>query len=220
MEIGNLFSGLGGQSATDKTKSDDTDTTLAGLSGLGSTLAAVTGTGTGTQPASDSGFDLVLGQVMQQAIGGIGSSATLTQQSGSQAVSFLSQSLVSGLTMAMLPTASSTESAAKQTAKDSGGLKMFADGNTPSLGDFIDIVNPLQHIPVVDRYYQKWTGDEQGYVPQMLGSTLYGGALGAATTLASIGATEALGKNPVDYVTDKITGDDTAAKTASTTKTP
>lgn len=220
MEISNLLSGLGSQSATDKTKSDDTDATLAGLSGLGSTLAAVTGT-QDTQQGGDSGFDLVLGQVMQQAIGGIGSSATITQQSGSQAVSFLSQSLVSGLTMAMLPTASSTESAAKQTAKDSGGLKMFADGNTPSLGDFVDIVNPLQHIPVVDRYYQKWTGDEQGYVPQMLGSTLYGGALGAATTLASIGATEVLGKNPVDYVTDKIADDDTAAKTASNSaKTP
>ena len=46
--------------------------------------------------------------------------------------------------------------------------------------DFLDIVNPLQHIPVVNKIYRNLTGDEIHPVTQIAGGALYGGALGAA----------------------------------------
>ncbi|WP_115717922.1 hypothetical protein [Gallaecimonas mangrovi] len=253
MEINSLFSGLTGSSSTSSsqkntgsasdlltslagTTSSAADTaTSAGSSALGAINNAI-GTVPGVSSSSSSsstdsstdstptGFDLVLTQVMQQAMSGTtgllsstttAASAVASSNAGGQAVSLLGGSLVSGLTMAMLPTStSSTKDASKES-----GLHMFANGNTPSLADFVDVVNPLQHIPIVDRYYQKWTGDTQGYVPQMLGSTLYGGAFGAMASIASVGATQALGENPVDYVTDKIMGTDSKTQTASTAST-
>ena len=46
--------------------------------------------------------------------------------------------------------------------------------------DFLDIVNPLQHIPIVNKIYRGLTGDTIHPVTQIAGGTLYGGALGAA----------------------------------------
>lgn len=46
--------------------------------------------------------------------------------------------------------------------------------------DFLDVVNPLQHIPVVNKIYRDLTGDAIHPVTQIAGGTLYGGALGAA----------------------------------------
>jgi len=58
------------------------------------------------------------------------------------------------------------------------------DGFT--FGDLIDIINPLQHIPIVSTAYRAITGDEIGAGPRMLGGALMGGVAGFAA--AAVGA--------------------------------
>ena len=53
----------------------------------------------------------------------------------------------------------------------------------PSLGfgEFLDIINPLQHIPVVSKFYRNYTGDQISPVAQIAGGALYGGVIGVAS---------------------------------------
>ncbi len=57
------------------------------------------------------------------------------------------------------------------------------DGFT--FGDIIDIVNPLQHIPVVSQIYRKLSGDTIAPAMEIAGGALYGGPLGAVISIVS-----------------------------------
>ncbi len=54
-----------------------------------------------------------------------------------------------------------------------------------SFGDFLDMVNPLQHIPVVSSVYRAITGDTINPVSRVAGDMIYGGALGVASAILS-----------------------------------
>lgn len=58
--------------------------------------------------------------------------------------------------------------------------------NESSFGflDFLDIINPLQHIPIISTIYRHITGDEIGAVAQVAGGALFGGPIGAAAGVA------------------------------------
>lgn len=58
----------------------------------------------------------------------------------------------------------------------------------PSFGflDLIDIINPLQHIPIVSQLYQSATGDTMGLVAQIVGGALFGGPVGGAVSAAMV----------------------------------
>jgi len=62
-----------------------------------------------------------------------------------------------------------------------------------SFKDLIDMVNPLQHIPVIGTLYRHITGDAINTVPKIAGDTLYGGLEGFAGSVA-------------DTIFEKITG--------------
>jgi hypothetical protein len=62
--------------------------------------------------------------------------------------------------------------------------------------DFLDAINPLQHIPVVSAIYRWLTGDVPGNVAQLAGDTLYGGPVGLATGLFGVAFKEETGKDP------------------------
>ena len=47
-----------------------------------------------------------------------------------------------------------------------------------TFGDVLDIINPLQHIPIVSSIYRMATGDEIGVGSRILGGALFGGPLG------------------------------------------
>jgi len=49
-----------------------------------------------------------------------------------------------------------------------------------SFGDFLDVVNPLHHLPVVGAIYRSLTGDEIDPGAKVAGSALYGGPVGMA----------------------------------------
>ncbi len=47
-----------------------------------------------------------------------------------------------------------------------------------SFGDFLDLINPLQHIPIVSTIYRAITGDEISGPAKILGGMLFGGPIG------------------------------------------
>ncbi len=64
-------------------------------------------------------------------------------------------------------------------------VKPFGDDGL-SFGDLIDIINPLQHIPVLGTIYRKISGDAIDPAARVAGGALFGGPLGAA--MAVVGA--------------------------------
>jgi hypothetical protein len=83
-----------------------------------------------------------------------------------------------------------------------------ADTSGFSFGDFLDIINPLQHIPVVSTLYRKLTGDEIGTPEKIAGDTLYGGVIGFVTSLADSAFQKVTGHNVGDTVLAFLTGSD------------
>ncbi len=56
---------------------------------------------------------------------------------------------------------------------------------TMSFGDVLDMLNPLQHIPVVSAVYRAATGETINPVSRIAGDSLYGGVLGVASAVLS-----------------------------------
>ena len=54
-----------------------------------------------------------------------------------------------------------------------------------SFSDIIDIINPLQHIPIINSAYRKITGDTIAPAMQIVGGALFGGPIGAITSIIS-----------------------------------
>lgn len=51
--------------------------------------------------------------------------------------------------------------------------------------DFIDMINPFQHVPIVSHIYRAITGDVIKPMAEIIGGGLFGGPVGAATGAAS-----------------------------------
>lgn len=66
--------------------------------------------------------------------------------------------------------------------------------------DIIDVINPLQHLPIVSVLYREWTGDDIGPLPRLLGGGLFGGVFGAASSLANILIEDATGNDMGGHV--------------------
>jgi hypothetical protein len=62
-------------------------------------------------------------------------------------------------------------------------------------GDLLDMVNPLQHIPVVGHLYREFTGDDIRPIGQIVGGALFGGPLGAAAGVMNAVIEDATGKD-------------------------
>ena len=63
--------------------------------------------------------------------------------------------------------------------------KLFGDDGL-SFRDVLDLVNPLQHIPVVGNVYRELTGDTLAPGIRVAGGALFGGPLGAALSVAGL----------------------------------
>lgn len=61
--------------------------------------------------------------------------------------------------------------------------------------DLIDMINPLQHIPLINTVYRYLTHDTIKPVSQAVGGTIYGGPLGAAASLVNIIVKEGTGRD-------------------------
>jgi hypothetical protein len=66
--------------------------------------------------------------------------------------------------------------------------------------DLIDVVNPLHHIPVVGPLYRDITGDVIGLLPQIAGSTLFFGPIGAGLAAIDVVLKETTGRDTGDHI--------------------
>ena len=69
----------------------------------------------------------------------------------------------------------------------------FADSGSEFFENLLDIINPLQHIPVVSTIYRAITGDEIAPPARLLGGALFGGPLGLASAVGNLFLEEATG---------------------------
>ncbi|TNE37359.1 MAG: hypothetical protein EP348_05880 [Alphaproteobacteria bacterium] len=74
--------------------------------------------------------------------------------------------------------------------------------------DFLDIINPLQHIPGVASVYREITGDEISPGARMIGDTIYGGGIGFVAGLLNSAVEQATGKDIGGNVIALFGGDD------------
>ncbi len=104
-----------------------------------------------------------------------------------------------------------------------GGTSAFNKGNSPSFSDLVDIINPLQHIPVVNTIYRAITGDHESAFADVVGGAIYGGPIGAGLAMADLGLRDTTGGTVGEHVMaslgfgtiDKPKASDTAVAQAS-----
>ena len=95
-------------------------------------------------------------------------------------------------------TRTKTDTATTDKATDTSTF-LGEDGVTFS--DFMDVVNPLQNIPVVSSYYRESTGDEASTMAKLAGGALYGGLFG-------VGAIAGFAASLVNTILENQTGKD------------
>jgi hypothetical protein len=79
------------------------------------------------------------------------------------------------------------------TAKPAG--KKEHHGFLDFLVMLFDIINPLEHIPVISTIYEHVTGHHMNPIARVAGDTLYGGPIGAAVGVANVVAEQTTGKD-------------------------
>jgi hypothetical protein len=81
--------------------------------------------------------------------------------------------------------------------------------------DLLDIVNPLQHLPVIGTLYRAMTGDQIGKFEKVAGDGLYGGLWGAVSSVADLAFEAITGKDFGDTVLALFKGDGTKSPAAA-----
>jgi hypothetical protein len=82
-----------------------------------------------------------------------------------------------------------------------------------SFEDVLDLINPLQHLPLISTMYRESTGDTIGAVPRVLGGALYGlgpigAAIGAGTALVNVAMEAMTGKDVGGTMMALLNGDE------------
>jgi hypothetical protein len=107
---------------------------------------------------------------------------------------------------------------------DDSARKRAWKGDSFSFRDFLDIINPLQHVPVVSSLYRWITGDTIGALPRMIGDAVYGGPIGFVTGLANAAVKQESGKDVGEQVIAMLGGGTAAPaadpKTVAAKETP
>jgi len=85
-----------------------------------------------------------------------------------------------------------------------------------SFHDFLDIINPLQHLPVVGTIYRAITGDQIKTPEKIAGDAIYGGALGALSSVADAIYQQSTGRSFGDTILGWFTGHHAAAVAQNT----
>lgn len=99
-----------------------------------------------------------------------------------------------------------------------GNAATTSDGEELSFWDFLDVINPLQHIPVVSTLYRELTGDQIKTPAKLAGGALFGGVIGLAASTADVLLKEASGRDAGEHVMALFDGEgDDAAGDAATT---
>ncbi len=113
--------------------------------------------------------------------------------------------LMTGSSFSLTPAAHAQANAAVAPASQAAARHDF------SFHDFLDIINPLQHLPIVGTIYRAITGDQIKTAEKIVGDTIYGGPLGALSSVADAIFQQSTGKSFGDTVLGWFTGHHDAA---------
>lgn len=124
----------------------------------------------------------------------------------------------SGLPGSLVPTLPSENAVTAAEASKANGaaegkhLTMFAESDDePSFWDFLDVINPLQHIPIVNNLYREATGDKIGVAARLVGGALFGlGPLGLVAAAANCVLEESTGRDAGGHALALFRDDDPA----------
>ncbi len=79
----------------------------------------------------------------------------------------------------------------------------------------LDVINPLQHLPIIGTIYRAATGERLDAVEKIAGDALYGGLWGAVTAVADVAFEAITGKSVEDTVMAWFKSDSTPSRVAS-----
>ncbi|MFZ4762323.1 MAG: hypothetical protein ACOYK8_05885 [Alphaproteobacteria bacterium] len=77
-----------------------------------------------------------------------------------------------------------------------------------SFWDLLDVVNPLQHIPIVNEIYRSITGDTIKPAAEMAGGLVFGGIVGAAMAAVNVAVEQETGQSISGNVIAALSPDD------------
>jgi hypothetical protein len=103
--------------------------------------------------------------------------------------------------------AHAVNTSAAQSAAAAAARQAPAAADGFSFGDFLDIINPLQHIPLVSTLYRHLTGDAIGTPEKIAGDTLYGGLVGFVSSIADSAYQAITGKDFGNTLLALVDGD-------------
>jgi len=99
-----------------------------------------------------------------------------------------------------------------------------AEANAPKDEGFfhhlLDVVNPLQHLPIIGTIYRAVTGEHIGIVEKIAGDTLYGGLWGAVSSIADVAFEGVTGNNMEDTVLAWFKSDSSTAVAGAGLRAP
>lgn len=84
----------------------------------------------------------------------------------------------------------------------------------------LDVINPLQHLPIVGTIYRAATGERLDPVEKIAGDAIYGGLWGAVTAVADVAFEAITGKSVEDTVMAWFKSDSTPRQVASAELSP
>jgi hypothetical protein len=109
--------------------------------------------------------------------------------------------------------------ASENAATASAHLHMLeSDDDGLSFSDVLDVINPLQHIPIVNDIYRELTGDKIGVGARLIGGTLYGGPVGLIGAAFNAVLEESTGHDAGGHLIALFKGEDGTPSDAATTQ--
>ncbi|MBN2751907.1 MAG: hypothetical protein JXQ84_04290 [Rhodospirillaceae bacterium] len=97
------------------------------------------------------------------------------------------------------------DKSARSASGDDSSFSLFGDDGL-SFWDVLDVINPLQHIPVVNSIYRELTGDEIKPAMKLIGGTLFGGVIGLSTAAVDVAVEGLSGKDLGEHAMAMIEG--------------
>lgn len=92
--------------------------------------------------------------------------------------------------------------------------KAYFGADGPSLGDLVDVINPLHHIPFVSSLYSELTGDTISTAAKLAGGALLGGPIGLIAAVFDTVFTSQTGKGAAESAVAAIMGESEGARVA------
>ncbi len=83
--------------------------------------------------------------------------------------------------------------------------------------DLVDMVNPLQHLPLIGTLYRNITGDTIKPVSRVIGGAAFGGPIGAASGIVNALVQHETGKDVGENLIASIEGENTSPASSDTT---